>query len=195
MAKFNINEYKGKFAMHCKTERQAKDFCDFLQSLGGEWCERFNESNYCCLQPHRIYYLDRHFVEAIDYARAANYTILEWSDFMEKPFTKADLKTGDVVKFRNEASAIVLEDFETLITKDGYMLLNDYNDNLTYCNCNSNEWDIMVVRRPKEFYGCQFCACDAGFGELVYTRPKPVEMTLAEVCEALGKEIKIVKEH
>ena len=26
--KFNIDDYKGEYAMHCKTEEEAKDFCN-----------------------------------------------------------------------------------------------------------------------------------------------------------------------
>ena len=37
--KFNIDNYKGKYVMHCKTEKEAKDFCQYLHSVGREWCD------------------------------------------------------------------------------------------------------------------------------------------------------------
>ena len=36
--KFNIDDYKGRYAMHCKTEEEAIDFCNYLHSIGKEWC-------------------------------------------------------------------------------------------------------------------------------------------------------------
>ena len=35
--KFDINDYKGKYTMHCKTEEEAKDFCEYLHSVGRRW--------------------------------------------------------------------------------------------------------------------------------------------------------------
>lgn len=35
--KFNIDDYKGKYAMHCKTEEEARDFCNYLHSIGRVW--------------------------------------------------------------------------------------------------------------------------------------------------------------
>ena len=36
--KFDINNYKGKYVMHCKTEKEAIDFCKYLHSIGKRWC-------------------------------------------------------------------------------------------------------------------------------------------------------------
>ena len=41
--RFNIEDYKGKYAMHCKTEEAAKDFCNYLDSLGRKWCNNKNK--------------------------------------------------------------------------------------------------------------------------------------------------------
>lgn len=83
--KFNINKYEGNYAMHCKTEEEAKIFCRYLDSVGRRWgsghsyilmtnwddygpntCYSFNSGTYC----DKIYYLTRNC-----------YTILEFSDF------------------------------------------------------------------------------------------------------------------
>ena len=53
--------------------------------------------------------------------------------------------------------------------------------------------DIIAVRRLSDTC-CAFKAFEHKYGTLVYERKEVEEMTLAEVCEALGKEIKIVKE-
>lgn len=117
---------------------------------------------------------------------------------MNKKFTKEDLKTGDVVLRRNGVVEIVCRETDSLISKNGFKCLFNVNEDLTssLSSAPDSDWDIIAVRRPKEPYECQFCAFDNLYGELVYERKdKPEEMTLEEVCKALGKEIKIVKEH
>lgn len=115
-----------------------------------------------------------------------------WIWEMQEIFTKADLKTGDVVKFRNNNVAIVNGELKTFITMNGFLDFDDFNDDLT--EHDYGEWDIIAVRRPNEKYDCKFTAFNWNCGTLVYERPIVEEMTLAEVCKALGKEIKIVKE-
>ena len=46
--KFNIEDYKGKYAMHCKTEEEAKDFCAYLGGIGRKWCDggSYDRTNY-----------------------------------------------------------------------------------------------------------------------------------------------------
>lgn len=85
--RFNIEDYKGKYVMHCKTEEEAEIFCKYLHSIGRTWnsgdsylsksywdtykesiCYNFNE-DLCC---------DKQYYEA------DGYTILEMEDFMDK---------------------------------------------------------------------------------------------------------------
>ena len=46
--KFNIDDYKGNYVMHCKTEEEAEDFCRYLDSLNRKWCnnKKYTEENY-----------------------------------------------------------------------------------------------------------------------------------------------------
>ena len=37
--KFNINKYLGNYAMHCKTEEEAKIFLRYLDSVGRRWAD------------------------------------------------------------------------------------------------------------------------------------------------------------
>lgn len=118
----------------------------------------------------------------------------DWSYYMKKAFTKADLKNGDVVKNRDGGVEIVCLETDTLIAQNGgFDRLSALNNDLTYGDGTFKLGDIMAVRRPKQPHECSFRAFDEGYGELVYERSEPVEMTLEEVCEALGKDIKIVK--
>lgn len=92
--RFNIEDYSGNYAMHCKTLLEAKSFLAYLNGIGKTWsgggsyirndnwnsnqeetCYHFNEGRY---GPRRW---------AIDHA----YTVIEWSDFMyDTPAGKID---------------------------------------------------------------------------------------------------------
>lgn len=111
-------------------------------------------------------------------------------------FTKADLKSGDVVLRRDGSVEIVCLETGTLIRRDGFDILDELTDDLRSTFYYDDSDDVIAVRRPKQSHECQFCAFDEGLGELVYEREdEPEEMTLEEVCKALGKEIKIIKSH
>ena len=195
--KFNINNYKGKYVMHCKTEEEAKDFCKFLESIGLEWRSGrsyLEHTDWKHYMENICYDFNRKQRSSLEYYKGNNYTILEWSDFMNREFTKADLKSGDVVLTRAGETEIVCLETGTLIQRGEWFDLSDISENLTHKGYKESDYDIIAVRRPIEPYHCQFDAFDEELGRLVYKRKEVEEMTLEEVCEALGREIKIVKE-
>ena len=198
--KFNINDYRGKYAMHCKTAEEAKSFCNYLDKIGKKWIdgERYTEDNGWDKHKDNTCYLfnkgqRRPYHRAFD----EGYTILEWSDFMDGKFTKSNLKNGDVILRADGDVEIVCIETGTLIASNGFNYLAELREDLTSIHSDfEDNVDVVAVRRPLEPADCQFCAFKHNFGELVYERKsEPEEMTLEEVCKALGKEIKIVKEH
>ena len=132
-----------KIAVHCKTEEEAKDFCKKMHEQGMKWCggdaylEHTNYSNYkekTCYTANGCY-CDHDF-----YAKKG-YTILEWSDYMQKEFTKADLKDGMVVEYSNGKRRLVLNNH--LVGKDGYYELNEYREDMK--DKEYSDKDIMRV--------------------------------------------------
>lgn len=201
--KFNLADYDGNYAMHCKTEEEAKDFCRVLHEAGKVWNDilgRPNGSTYLEYTRWKEYKSDtcynfnRDLYARIGYYEKQGYTILEWSDFMNAKFTKADLKTGDVILRRNETVEIVNRELGMLIRKCGWNDLDDIREDLT-SGYNNPQFDIIAVRRPTNKCDCCFEAFSTQRGTLVYDRKHDTveEMTLAEVCKLLGREIKIVK--
>lgn len=94
-----------------------------------------------------------------------------------KDFTKADLKEGDIVTLRNGKVGLYSEDMSI----DGLTIFN-IEDDLTNNGSCKEELDIVKVERPVSY-------------TTVYEREENAkEMTLKEICEALGYEVKIVKE-
>ena len=100
--KFNINDYKGEYAMHCKTEEEVKIFCRYLNSIGKKWCSGTSYSrltiwdNYkeqTCYEFNKGAYSDKSFYED------SGYKILEFSDFEWDEMTpKHIFKVGDRVR-------------------------------------------------------------------------------------------------
>ena len=113
---------------------------------------------------------------------------------MALKFTNKDLKTGDVVVTRDGDIGVVIVEKDTIFFKSGwFILISRINENLTGGPFCANA-DIMRVYRHAR---C-FKECRDGIADLIYDREKienVEEMTLEEVCNALGKNIKIVKEH
>lgn len=199
-SKFDISKYVGMYAMCCKTQEQADVFYKYMRTatdnysvdgfslnISAMWSKY--KSDTCYFFNEDMFSTDIH--KGYTYL---NFEDFDWSDFMsKKEFTKKDLRDGDVVKLRSGAIRIVLLDKKCLLDKHtGGYKLDNIEDDLTH-NC-VEECDIMAVRRINDPELINFSAFAIGRGELVYERKEAEEMTLAEVCKALGKEIKIVKE-
>lgn len=84
---FNIEDYKGKYVMHCKTEEEAKVFCAYLDSIGRTWDtgDSYLSTNYwrtykksMCYNFNAGIYCDK------EYYKKEKYIILEMEDFMEE---------------------------------------------------------------------------------------------------------------
>ena len=85
--KFNFNDYKGKYVMHCKTKEDAKEFCILMHEDGRKW-RSYNSYignyNWDCHKMNTCYNFNNGEYSAIDYYIKNDYTILEWVDFKEK---------------------------------------------------------------------------------------------------------------
>ena len=184
--KFNINDYKGKYVMHCHNEEEAGNFCDYMAGIG-----RYLSCSLWCYSGQNVIFFNNGTWGSKDYAKKEGYEILEWSDFINKEFTKADLKTGDVVKFKCGKVGIANCELGMFIGVDWWLNLDSLREDLT--SKKPYNYDVEAVRRPLEKGDCQFCAFDGEYGTLVYERKEVEEMTLAQVCKLLGKEIKIIQ--
>lgn len=109
---------------------------------------------------------------------------------VEVVFDVSCLKSGDVVKHANGEVGIVIRDLDAIIYSKGSMSISHILMNLNHMT--NSAWDIIAVRRPRTYLGCNFDAFEHNLCELIYERKQVEEMTLAEVCKLLGKEIKII---
>ena len=83
--KFNIDDYKGKYAMHCKTKEEAEDFCRYLDSIGQKWkygVSYIRKTFWNNWESETAYdFNSADFGRVSDY-KNNGYKILEWSNFM-----------------------------------------------------------------------------------------------------------------
>lgn len=127
---------------------------------------------------------------------------------------KSILKSGMIAELRNGIKYLVVDNY--LIGYFGHMNLINYNTDLTYyfqgdCAYQTgstldkclSQYDIMKIWTQKDMTNMASMLENKTdpwtdrFGELIYDRDKQndntVEMTVEEICKALGKNVKVVK--
>lgn len=99
-------------------------------------------------------------------------------------FKKDDIQFGDIITTRNGERYVYADGH--LYGEDAtyYLDCEDYedifNDKLTYCDKSEEEYDIIKIERNEE---------------VIYERDEEVrEMTLQQIIDELGYEVKIIKE-
>nr|DAZ81586.1 MAG TPA: hypothetical protein [Caudoviricetes sp.] len=199
MRKFNWDEFKNKdnkIAVNCKTEEEAKDFCRQMHGQGMKWCtgdSYLENTSYNVHNEGTCYYGIGEYSSRV-YAEKYNYKILEWSDYMQKEFTKADLRDGMVVEYNDNSfgKRLVVGDF--LIGEDGYADLGDYNENLKNV---VSDLEIVRVYKIKRMGKISSIMYDVNL-ELIWERKEPKKMTAEEMRQKLeeltGEEIEVMQE-
>lgn len=188
MKKFDWDKFKTeKIAVHCKTEEEAKDFCKKMHEQGMKWkfgVSYIEKQYYDVYQEKMCYYADSEYSD-LDYAKEKGYIVLEWSDYMQKEFTKADLKDGMIVKYRN--GEMFLKFDGKLINNDGFEELNTFDNNLKDVGF-SSDYDIMKIYKLN--LTKVYCLKDI-FNienlELIWQRTKTKCMTAEEMRQKLGE--------
>lgn len=197
MKKFNWDEFKNKdnkIAVHCKTEEEAIDFCKRMHEHEMKWCtgksymEKTNYKEY----EERTCYTGEGMFSSYRYYNSEGYEILEWSDYMDKEFTKADLRDGMVVEYRDGDRRLVIDEY--LVGKDAHYELSAYNENL------ENEYPGLTIM--KVFKICRRAILgdilDNDNLELIWESKEPKKMTIEEMRKKLeeltGEEIEVVQE-
>lgn len=199
MRKFNWDEFKNKYnkiAVNCKTEEEAVDFCKQMHEHEMKWCNGesyLKNTNYNTHHEGTCYYGNGEY-SSRDFAEKYNYKILEWSDYMQKNFTKSDLKDGMVVEYNDNSfgKRLVVGDF--LIGEDGYADLGDYNENLKNV---VSDLEIVRVYKIKCMGKISSIMYDVNL-ELIWERKEPKKMTVEEMRQKLEEltreEIEVMQE-
>ena len=195
MKEFNWSEFKDTnniIAVHCKTKEEAEDFCKKMHEHGMKWnsettylgCTKFDS-----YFDQMCYYGDGEY-SRLKYAKEKGYIILEWSDYMQKEFTKADLKDGMIVEYRDGTRRIVIGN--VFIGKDGFNYIDNYKCSLE--SYRIKEYDICKVYYFLLPYGFNSLFKDNNL-KLIWERTEVKNMTTEEMRQKLeeltGKKIEV----
>ena len=194
--KFDFDKYKGKYAMHCKTEEEAKEFCKVMHDAGRTW---FSGTPYlpCTMwdwhSEKTVYYFNEGGYGFTEGPITQDYTILEWSDFRkEKEMTKKELKTGMVVEYRNGDKRIVLLDTpigDALIGNIGWVDLYYYTNDLR--NATASGFDIVAVYEP--YHKREMRSLCWNEQKCIWRRSEVKEVTLSEIAEKFGVAVENIR--
>ena len=198
MRKFNWDEFKdadNKIAVHCKTEEEAIDFCKQMYKHGMEWASGdsyLSYTHYGVYRDKTCYGGDDGY-KSYDYFEKYKYKILEWSDYMDKEFTKADLKDGMVVEQRNGNRYLVLAGMA--VRECGHNKISRYTNNLEWYGTNRGGDIVKVYRIIHESPGTiEEAFCDRNL-ELIWERKERKKMTIEEMRKKLeeltGEQIEV----
>lgn len=193
MKKFDWEKFKTeKIAVHCKTEDEAKDFCQKMHEQGMKLADMnsfLKRTKYHTFQKNTCYSCDGYYCY-YDYYKENEYTILEWSDYMRKEFTKADLKDGMVVEYRNGERRIIIDNM--LIGKSGFSTLNKFSEELK--DNYFDEHTIVKTYKISEARTFAYVLNDNNL-ELIWERTEVKRMTAEEMCQKLeeftGEKIEV----
>lgn len=197
MKKFNWDEFKNKdnkIVVHCKTEEEAIDFCKQMYKHGMKWASGGSYLSYTYYGVYRdkTCYGGEGGYQSYDYFEKYKCKILEWSDYMQKEFTKADLEDGMVVEQRDGDMYLVLAGM--VVRKRGYNRIGDYDDDLKCAGYTGGDI-VKVYRITPGSLGCVehvFIKCNL---ELIWERKEPKKMTVEEMRKKLeeltGEQIEV----
>lgn len=186
--KFDINEYKGKFAMHCKSKEEAENFYEYMRKYVNR-C--YSPLWYNTYGKNTAYNLSSIGYSDVNWYRTQGYIILEWEDFMNKEFTKADLEDGMVVEYHDGSRGMVLGDIIM-----GTVCVSDL------CNFTNTLESLIIPKKTidKVYNSSSYCLVNYfknDYLTLIWERLKeePIkEMTVAEIEKELGYKVKIKEE-
>ena len=195
MKNFDWESFKeGKIVVHCKTKKEAEDLCLQMHEHGMTWESGNSYLSYTYYEVHKnktCYSIGGY--QSCDYFRKYRCNILEWIDYMQKEFTKADLKDGMVVKHRNGDKRMVIS--EALIGENGYADQNCFREDLTHRYF--KDLDIVGVYAIQEYNNFADMLSDYNL-ELIWERTESKKMTVEEMRKKLeeltGEEIEVVQE-
>ena len=126
------------------------------------------------------------------WAKKKGYRILEWSDYMQKEFIKADLRDGMVVEQRDGGMYLVLAG--TTVGKGEHNSIVGYTDGLKWAGYKGGDI-VKVYRITPGSLGCIEDVFIKSNLELIWERKEPKKMTVEEMRKKLeeltGEQIEV----
>ena len=192
---FNWEEFKSsnsKIAVHCKTEEEAKDFLTLCNKNKVKYLNDDIETYFDIFKSETVYAIDWESSERIAFTcsevwKNRGYTILEWSDYMDKEFTLDDIEVGMVIECRNGKRFIKINN-TIFYNENDFIEMLDYENNMKH-EC--NEYDIVKVYDCRNVHGdLPLIFYNANESNLVWKRESNHTYTIkVSSKEKLSKEV------
>lgn len=123
MKKFNLEDYEGKFVMHCYSEKKANIFLKYLDSKDKKWDDGVSylkNNKRINFKEDTCYCFNQDAYASIGFYRHHGYSVLEFDDFnWEERETK--FKVNDRVRIKKEFATVFII---THITSSGFYNLD-----------------------------------------------------------------------
>ena len=114
--------------------------------------------------------------------------------FKVENFTKADLQDGMIMELRDGRFYMYFKKCNRGVRYEGFIPIDDYNDDLTYNGLPCSVYDIVAVYSPETLTTLDV-ASQIKYSDLIWKRQEEVVMTISEIEEKLGiKNLKVVSE-
>lgn len=190
----------GEFYVDLNSKEEINDFLNQCADRGLRWASgdkanrgaavRYSQGRMIVIYKECSYSSDGRALFFVA-SEPLNKKIIKWSDYMKrKNFTKADFESGMVVECRSGERFLVLRD--KLLNGTHWRAIENYTSELKECVNGTYPYDIMKIYDTIGVTNLHNAFSDDNL-ILIWERQEVEEMTLAEVCKLLGKEIKIVK--
>lgn len=177
-----------KIAVHCKTEEEAKDFCEKMDALGLTWNSgaSYKKNSRWEDLGIGIYYCNLGYYRTSDLYDGREYEIFEWSDYMERDLRYL-LTDGTVVELRDGLRCIVVNDgLMGIGDPDFSERISNYDKDLI-SNGENGDMDIMKVYG----YGYTISQCMGDTLPVVWERRKK-KITMEDIKKQFGEDIEVV---
>ena len=198
MKNFDWESFKeGKIVVHCKTKKEAEDFCLQMNEQGMAWGSGNSYLSYTHYGEYRdkTCYSGDGGYQSYDYFEKYKYNILEWSDYMQKEFTKADLEDGMVVEQRDGSMYLVLA--EMAVRKAKCNNIGGFDDDLKWEGYAGGDIIRIYSIIPESLGSIEEVFVKSNL-ELIWERKEPKKMTIEEMRQKLeeltGEEIEVMQE-
>lgn len=177
-----------KIAVHCKTEEEAKDFCEKMDALGLMWSNGASYKGNSRWEDFRreIYYGNTGGYTFSDFYKEEGYEIFEWGDYMEQDLRNL-LKNGTVVELRDGSRCMVINDgLMGVEDPDFSEKISKYSNGLQF-NGENRGMDIMKVYG----HGYTISQCMGDTLPIIWKRKKQ-KITIEDIKKQFGEDIEVI---
>lgn len=202
--KFNFEDYKGDYLMHCKTEEEAEWFCKLMNNDGRRWVYGDSYYSNTCWNFFNgdssegvVYYFNKGEIDSYKDFKNFNsykYTVLEASNFIsnqDKPLAKSELKAGMLVETNGGDLCLLIPNRDSLmfISEDSTWVttLSSFPDEESLYN---KEYQFGI----KKIYGFPHYSnlFDTTTRELLWGRKSALKISYQDIKKLLGMDFEIV---